>query len=116
MSHSPRYRNYINSPKWKKKSKFLCTIVTGGRCVLFPWLRSSQGHHLTYRNLENEWAIRDVVPLSPIAHKIVHLPLFWKTPLRAIVTFWLRVSTIGWLFGGVGWIALIAFILYVFLR
>ena len=107
MAHSPEYRNYIQSPEWRKKSNFYCKTLTGGRCVLFPWLRSSHGHHLTYRNLRNEWAIRDVVPLSPIAHKIIHWHIFWKTPLRGVVNFWLRVSTIGWLFGGMGWIAVL---------
>jgi hypothetical protein len=65
--------------------------------------------------MKNEWAIRDVVPLSPIAHNIIHWHIFWKTPLRSLVNFLLRVLTIGWLFGGVGWILTLVFFIWIML-
>jgi len=41
--------------------------------------------------------LRDTVPLSKLAHWIIHLWIFWKTPLRPWVNFWLRSLMIFWM-------------------
>lgn len=85
-----QYQYYINSPEWKQKSKRI-QKMTKNRCVVFPWLRSNHTHHLTYRNLKHEIAIRDCVPVSRFAHKILHIKIFWKSPLRKPINYILRL-------------------------
>ena len=85
-----QYLYYINSTEWKQKSRNI-QKMTKNRCIVFPWLRSNHTHHLTYRNLKHEIAIRDCVPVSKFAHKILHLKLFWKTPLRTPINYVLRM-------------------------
>ncbi|MCC5669737.1 hypothetical protein LC653_39510 [Nostoc sp. CHAB 5784] len=48
-------------------------------------------HHLTYRNLKREVPVFDTVPLSHKAHEIVHLGVFWNSPLRPFINAILRV-------------------------
>lgn len=93
MSHSPKYSHYIRSHQWRAKSK-RAIARTKGRCCLFPWQKANHTHHLTYRNLGKELLIRDVVPLSKVAHKIVHCRLLWRSPLRKLVNYWLRLICI----------------------
>jgi hypothetical protein len=96
MTHSNRYKTYIISDTWRSKSK-KCRNLNRNRCVLFPWLRSNHAHHLHYRNLESELPVRDIVPLSKIAHNLVHIevfnyhPLWGKSPLRIPFSWFLRV-------------------------
>jgi hypothetical protein len=45
--------------------------LSGGRCCVFPWLRANDLDHLSYFRLSREQPLRDVVPLSRIAHRIV---------------------------------------------
>jgi len=77
MAHSPEYSYYIRSAQWHDKA---CRFRrnTGGRCVLLPWLASTDAHHLTYRNLQNEKYLRDCVPLSRTAHNWVHKSFIGK--------------------------------------
>lgn len=89
MSSKVNYRAYIRSGEWYKKRDRV-TKMTKKRCVLFPWLRAKDCHHMTYHHLGNEWFIRDIVPLSKIAHWLVHRYLLWKTPARIIVNLILR--------------------------
>lgn len=91
--HSNEYLVWIKSPLWREKSKSTQRL-TGNYCVLFPWLKSRHCHHLTYRNMTKEKAFRDCVPLSITAHKLVHLRVFWKSPLRTPVNYLLRFLTI----------------------
>lgn len=51
---------------------------------------------MTYKNFQKERALRDTLPLSKIAHWIIHLWLFWKTPLRPWVNAVLRFLLIFW--------------------
>lgn len=97
MARSQKYYQYINSPKWKEKSKS-CQQLTNNHCVVFFWLKSKNTHHLTYKNLGNEIPVRDLVPLSLIAHWFVHLAIFWKTPLRKLTNIFLRLLMIIWVF------------------
>jgi hypothetical protein len=96
MPYSNQYLAYIHSTKWKHKSKH-CQQLTKYHCIIFPWLRSNHAHHLTYHNLENEIPVRDIVPLSKIAHSIVHYSLFWKTRLRPLVNVLLRFLMFLWI-------------------
>ncbi len=93
MGYSPEYLAYINSRKWKTRSKEI-RLINGNRCILFPWLKSNETHHMTYRNLKKELLIRDVVPLSRFAHKLIHSKIFWKTGLRPWVNYYLRFCTV----------------------
>ena len=102
MSRSPSYYAYINSPEWRAKSK-QCQALTKNHCVLFFWLKSQHCHHLSYRNLQKEIPLRDTVPLSKSAHWIVHRWFFWRTPLRSLVNFALRVLMVFWI---VAWMVL----------
>lgn len=88
--YSHEYLTYIHSPQWKIKSK-QCQQLTLHHCVLFPWHKSNHAHHLTYHNLEYEMPVRDIVPLSDLAHEIAHLWLFWSTPLRYGMNWLLRL-------------------------
>lgn len=66
-----RYIEYINSDKWKQKSRVFRGVMLN-RCSVFPFLISNDAHHMTYRNLEHEIFLRDVVPLSKGVHSLVH--------------------------------------------
>lgn len=68
---SPEYYEYINSKKWKNRSR-LYQFITGGRCSIFPWLPANCSHHLTYNNLYSEVYLRDCIPLSNTVHKWIH--------------------------------------------
>lgn len=97
------YLDYIMSPEWRKKSKHV-QQMTSNHCILFPWLKSNHAHHLTYRNLKREIPVRDIVPLSKVAHSIIHWRVFWKSPLRPWINFLLRLLmsfwAVFWLFFG----------------
>ncbi|HYX18318.1 MAG TPA: hypothetical protein VE944_28925 [Nostoc sp.] len=95
MSRSPQYYVYINSDEWREKCK-RCHGLTKHHCVVFPWAKSRNVHHLTYRNFQKEIPLCDTVPLSKFAHWIIHLWIFWKTPLRPWVNFLLRLLLIFW--------------------
>jgi hypothetical protein len=101
MARSVEYTSYIQSVNWRKKSNSVLA-ATGNRCALHPWKRAAHAHHLHYKNLRNEWVVRDCVPLSPDAHKLIHQDRFWNlngnnrtpSPLRPIVSNYLRFSTV----------------------
>jgi hypothetical protein len=95
VSRSPQYYVYIRSEQWHQKSK-TCHWLTKKHCIVFPWLQSRDIHHLTYRNLQKEFPLRDTVPLSKFAHWITHWWIFWKTPLRPLVNTALRLLLIFW--------------------
>lgn len=66
------YYTYINSPEWHRKSKAFQRVMFN-RCAVFPFLKSHDAHHMTYRNLKHEIFLRDCVPLSKFVHRdIVH--------------------------------------------
>lgn len=90
MAHSNFYLSYIRSDVWRHKCK-QWHKRTNSRCCLFPWLKARHVHHLTYHHLGNEQLVRDVVPLSRTAHKLVHNKLLWKTYIRIIINYWLRL-------------------------
>ena len=98
-NYSSEYISWINSKDWKVKSR-KCQALTIKSCILFPWLDSRHTHHLTYRNMKSERPIRDTVPLSVMAHKLIHLRIFWKTGLRKYINYFLRflmiLSIIFW--------------------
>ena len=101
--HSPGYRNYINSPEWHQKSRWVRSL-TGHRCILFPWLGARETHHLTYNFFLgfgwNSWGFEQpgwhLVPLSKTAHKFVHFRLFRRQPIQLIVNTYLRLSFLLW--------------------
>lgn len=88
--HTPEYTNYISSIEWRNKSKF-CQTLTHKHCIIFPWLKSRHGHHLTYKNMKSEIPIRDTVPLSVTGHNIIHLNIFWRNKKNRVwVNYFLR--------------------------
>lgn len=90
MGYSNKYLQWINSPEWKIKSR-KCQQLTRKHCIVFPWLNSRHSHHMTYRNMKSEMPIRDTVPLSVTAHKIIHWRIFWKNKkVRPYVNYFLR--------------------------
>jgi len=101
MARSAEYTSYIQSSDWRKKSNSVIAS-TGKRCALNPWKKATHSHHLHYKNLRNEWVVRDCVPLSPDAHKLIHQDIFWNlngnnrtpSPLRPIISNYLRVATV----------------------
>jgi hypothetical protein len=96
MSRSPEYYQYIQSSEWREKSK-ACQRLTKNYCVLFPWLKSNHTHHLSYNNFKNEKPLIDLVPLSKVAHSIIHFSLFWKVKkVRLIINIVLRLLMIIW--------------------
>lgn len=95
------YHFYINSAQWKAKSRN-CQKLSGNWCILFPWLRSRDCHHMTYRNMGGEIPVRDTVPLSKTAHWLVHLPVLWRignkvSPVRVLVNYVLRSLFLFWI-------------------
>jgi len=100
MAFSPQYSFYIRSPQWREKASNFRTM-TGGRCVLLPWLSANDAHHLTYKNLESEKYLRDCVPLSRTAHNWVHKGFIGKwlwtdiKTRRRFMNFGIRVMAIG---------------------
>ncbi len=95
MSRSPQYYQYINSSKWREKSR-RCQSLTKKHCIIFPQVKSHHCHHLTYRNFQKEIPLRDTVPLCKFAHRIIHWWIFWKTPLRPGINFLLRILMAFW--------------------
>jgi hypothetical protein len=93
--YSNKYQKYIRSKQWYAKSKFTISL-TGNRCILLPFLKATQTHHLHYRSLSRETVFFDTVPLSKTAHKLVHIWILWKTPIRLIINNILRVLFIFW--------------------
>lgn len=104
---SKKYRKHVSerSPLWRAIG-FITRFWTGERCVLFPWLKATQVHHLGYQRLGREIPLLDVVPLSAIAHHIVGFPLLRIFPFRFIVNNLLRLSMLGWTGCGLGWVVL----------
>lgn len=96
MQHSNEYKQYILSPQWRSRS-VKCQQLTKNTCVVFPWKKSNHAHHLTYKNFKNEQPLRDIVPLSKDAHQLIHCHLLWKTNLRFVVNWWLRISFLVWI-------------------
>lgn len=95
MTRSQEYYDYIYSNVWYYKSN-LCRQALNGRCTLFPFLKAHDAHHLNYKHFKSEWLIRDIVPLSRIAHGVVHWKIFWKTKLRFLINLILRSLFIFW--------------------
>ena len=101
MARSAEYTSYIQSIEWRGKSNSFLA-ATGRRCVLYPWKRATHSHHLHYKNLRNEKIVRDCVPLSPQAHKLIHRDIFWNlngnsktpSPLRSYLSNYLRMVTV----------------------
>ncbi len=91
MKRTKAYYQYMRSPKWRRKSQF-CHRLTGHRCVLLPWRKSEECHHLHYFNFKHEMPWVDIVPLSRLGHSIAHLGVFWNSPLRPVMGCLLRIS------------------------
>ena len=93
------YLNYLNSPTWQKKSRWVRGL-TRNRCCLFPFLRANQAHHLTYylilhwgwNNFGFELPVAHLVSVSETAHKIVHYRWLWKQPVRFFINTYLRIA------------------------
>ena len=81
---SPKdYYSYIKSDAWRSKH-YQWLKQTGNRCSMFPWIRigkySSKKygkyniHHtgVGYRHLGHEELWKDVLPLCPFAHRLIH--------------------------------------------
>ena len=64
------YNDYLNSSHWHNKTKAWRTIAFG-RCAMFPFIRGYHCHHVSYKNFGNEKYKRDIVVLSPFAHKFI---------------------------------------------
>lgn len=104
-THSRTYTIHLESPVWQRKSR-RCLQSTRYRCALLPWMRAINAHHLHYGNIEREWLIRDLVPLSWLGHRIAHAWIFWKGPLRPFMLWWLRLSTLTIAIAVRWWLAL----------
>ena len=106
--HSREYINYLNSPTWRNKSRWVRSLTrpfwlpnkSRGRCVLFPWFPAQQTHHLTYYFIFNlgwnqfgfEMPLWHLVPVSKVAHDIVGSKLLWTQPIRFFVNTYLRIA------------------------
>lgn len=106
--HSREYTNYLNSPTWRNKSRWVRSLTrpfwlskkSRGRCVLFPFLPAQQTHHLTYYFILNlgwnefglEMPFLHLVPLSNVAHDLVGSKLLWQQPIRFFVNTYLRLA------------------------
>ena len=106
--HSREYTQYLKSPHWRDKSRWVRSLTrpfwlpknARGRCVLFPWLPAQQTHHLTYYFILNlgwnefgfEMPFLHLVPLSKFGHDLVGSKLLWKQPVRFFVNTYLRLS------------------------
>ncbi|HEY9831500.1 MAG TPA: hypothetical protein V6D26_13030 [Stenomitos sp.] len=77
--HSLKYQRYIKSKKWRMLSKKCCQS-TGYRCCIYPNLRASQSHHVSYENLGHERIGIDIFPVSEDGHKLLHHQRFWHDP------------------------------------
>lgn len=89
MSRSPEYYERIKSKAWRRFSNMVISL-SEGRCSLLVIPKATHCHHMTYSHLGHELPLVDCVPLSPMAHKIIHWPIFWKTSLRVLINWWLR--------------------------
>ena len=58
---------HMNSDAWRRRSRFFRNVMLNRDCV-FPFLKSQDAHHMTYRNLKHEIFLRDVVPLNKKFH------------------------------------------------
>ncbi len=87
--YSNEYREYLISPQWRIKAN-KCLRLSKNKCAL-TGKKATHCHHLSYNNLKGELPVRDVVPLSAVAHRFIHCWLLWKTPLRMITNWLLRV-------------------------
>ena len=94
----------MRSDQWRRKSRWVRSL-TGHRCVLFPWLRARQTHHLTYFFLPgigwNSWGFEfpcwHLVPLSETAHDFFDSRgLLWQQPIRFFANTYLRLSFLFW--------------------
>jgi hypothetical protein len=109
---SPQYRAYIQSDRWRKGWRRQATLamLLGQDCIC-PLLPATQADHLTYRNLEHELPLRDLVPLNRHTHQLVTMlrdvlraVLGRKTGnflmawfLRGCVLFWWGLAIAGFL-------------------
>ncbi len=65
-----KYREYINSPEWKKKSKALIESVGKcQKCGFSKYARKLEVHHLTYEHFKNE-PPEDLIVVCSKCHKI----------------------------------------------
>lgn len=53
MNHTPEYRAYLRSPKWRL-IRWLKLCMAGFKCQQCGATRKLQVHHLTYEHLYNE--------------------------------------------------------------
>lgn len=96
---SKDYLAYINSAKWKQGWRRKATLaLLGGRCILCPILRATDCDHLTYRNLKQELPIRDLVPLSSPAHRLVTMV---RSLARAVLGRQLGNGLVAWSLRGI---------------
>ena len=93
----------MDSAEWHRKSRFFRNVLQNRDCV-FPFLRSQDAHHMTYRNLKHEAFLRDAVPLNKTFHlKFLHpfMRLWHKKHDIPFIRFWvnwliLRPSCLFW--------------------
>ena len=72
MKITPRYRQYLESPKWAmlrdavlKRDKYLCQGCLKSR--------ATQAHHLTYKHIFHELAF-ELIAVCPDCHEKLHGP------------------------------------------
>ncbi len=73
----------------------LCLFLSLGRDCVFPLLPAHHADHLHYRNLGHELPLHDIVPLHWKMHDVVGAVR--KTPLRPLLTLYLRQSYLVWI-------------------
>ena len=77
MGKAVKYREYLTSKDWYGKHKAWLQKAEY-RCAFFPWIKVGRGnkyncHHTNYQQLGEEVYWRDILVLSPFAHKhIIH--------------------------------------------
>lgn len=77
VKHSTEYTRYINSDQWRALSR-RCIASTGHRCCVYPDLRATQSHHVSYDNLGRETIGLDIFPVSEAGHRLLHHDRFWQ--------------------------------------
>lgn len=93
---SAKYRNYIVKRHWTWvfRSK-LCKVLLLGRCCICPLLPGGDAAHLTYKNIEHELPLRDIVPMNRFFHRIFDSQLL--KPFRPVLNWLVRGLYLFWI-------------------
>lgn len=110
--HSNAYQRHVSMESTSWRLRRLATFaLTWGRDAVFPLLPAQDAAHLSYRHLEHEIPVRDIVPLNRATHRIVD-KLRADHRLAPYVNAYVRLSCLAWIgselwltWSGVRWLS-----------